>query len=757
MRILVVGAGALGGLVGAYLTRAGQDVTLLEVNQARAKLLNEAGLLVARVKEEEIAVAVRAVTLIDQQAPFDLVFVAVKTYQTDAAVRGVLRAVGPGTRFLSMQNGLGNAETIAAIVGAERVLCGITYHSVQHAGPNRLQYRPGIKPIQIAPFSGELTPDIQNIGDVFRTAGLDTDVVTNIDHAVWQKLLHNAVVNPVSALTGLTCREILADEDLLGFMRELSAEIIAVMRARGVPIVDEADPFRPIMGSLKALGKNRPSMWQDLSRGARTEVDALNGAILAEAVRLGLAAPHNAAIVRFIHSRERQKFLNRQAIAAQLGLERRADGARERPRPIVRATPKDADGGLPHGGPPLESTRKLKELIHGHYVDLTSATDDPDRLVAACSALGPVEVLRALDMAVYIPQNHAALLSASRQADRFIARASAEGYSQFSSSGMRADIGALLEGSSPLVTAHGLPGPPRPDVAVYSTNMGHELMPWFEFYGAHYGIPVVGLHPPPGLYELDAADIDAASGQMLRLVAELQRSTGRTMDIDRLAETVGLSAKAGALWEEILGLCRSTPAPITFFDMLIHMAPMVLLRGTPEAVHYYRLLKSEIEERLARGVAAVAGESHRFYWDGPPVWCALRPLSRLFMEAGVAIVASTFCAAFGLGDLEPNDPFGSMARVYTGVFGNRSEAYKSAYLAAKFEEFGIDGVVYHDCRTTAEASHVRYGLADRTQRLTGVPALVFEADSHDLRLFSTDRLEGLLTELLEQRVERHGV
>jgi benzoyl-CoA reductase/2-hydroxyglutaryl-CoA dehydratase subunit BcrC/BadD/HgdB len=188
--------------------------------------------------------------------------------------------------------------------------------------------------------------------------------------------------------------------------------------------------------------------------------------------------------------------------------------------------------------------------------------------------------------------------------------------------------------------------------------------------------------------------------------------------------------------------------------MLIHMAPMVLLRGTQEAVQYYRLLKSEIEERLAHGVAAVPGESHRFYWDGPPIWCALRPLSRLFMDAGVAIVASTFCASFGLSGLDPNDPFGSMARVYTGVFGNRSEDYKSAYLASQFVEFGIDAAVYHDCRTTAEASHVRYGLAERTQRLTGVPALVFEADSHDLRLFSTERLEGLLSALLEQRVER---
>ncbi len=73
----------------------------------------------------------------------------------------------------------------------------------------------------------------------------------------------------------------------MAFLRDLTAEIIAVMRARGIPIVDEEDPFRPIIGSLKALGKNRPSMWQDLARGMQTEVDAINGAIVAEAERLG--------------------------------------------------------------------------------------------------------------------------------------------------------------------------------------------------------------------------------------------------------------------------------------------------------------------------------------------------------------------------------------------------------------------------------------------------------------------------------------
>jgi 2-dehydropantoate 2-reductase len=442
MRILIVGAGALGGLVGAYLTRSGEDVTLLEVNQARARLLADAGLHITRVGQDEATIPVHVVTSLDGVEPFDLVFVAVKTYQTEDAVRAALGASTAKTLFFSLQNGIGNAEAISALVGEERVLCGVTYHSIEHAGPGRLRYRAGIKPIQVAAVRGGATPEAEVIGAAFRRAGFETNVVANVDHALWGKLLHNAVVNPTSAITGLTCREILADEDLIAFMRDLCAEIIAVMRVRGVPIMDEEDPFRPIIGSLKALGKNRPSMWQDLARGTRTEVDALNGAIVREAERLGLSVPHNAALVRFIHSRERQKFLRKQEIVQRLGLDRARAAGEEAPRPRLRTrtAPRDADAGMPPGGPPLESTRRLKALMHTYYVDLAAAANDPDRLVGACSGLAPVEILRAIDIVPYFPENHAALIAAARRAGPYIARAAAEGFSQFVSSAMRTDI-----------------------------------------------------------------------------------------------------------------------------------------------------------------------------------------------------------------------------------------------------------------------------------------------------------------------------
>ncbi len=751
MRILVVGAGALGGLVGALLAESGEDVTMLEVNRARARLINDSGLFFSEANKDERCVRVKVLGALEGLEPMDLVFVAVKSYQTEDAVRVALPLIGPRTRVLSMQNGIGNTEVMARILGPARVLGGITYHSIQHTGPNRLRYRAGIKPIQIAPNDGRITPEVEAIGKVFRKSGLNTNVVENIDHTVWQKLLHNAVVNPVSALTGLTCRELLDDDDIQMFMRDLCMEIVAVMRARGTPIVDEEDPYRPVIGSQKALGKNRPSMWQDLTRGQRTEIDAINGAIVDEAARLGLGAPLNWGLVRFIHSRERQKIVRKEEITLTIHA---ATDDRKRTS-ATRPTPMADEGGMPSGRVPLETAPRLKELVRDYFLDLQAAADSPDRLVAWCSGLGPVELVRAIGMTPYFPQNHAALIGASRQTGRYIPRALAEGFSQFASSAMTSDIGAMLVGDSPLVTVYGIDGPPRPDVVVYSTNDGHSLIRWFEYYGRHFGVPVQGLHPPASLDEVSRIETDTSVQQLLRLASRLEALTGRKLDFDRLAEVVSWSAQASDLWTQILQLARNVPSPLTFFDLLIHMAPMVLLRGTPAAVEYYQILKAELESRVAGDQAAVPGEALRVYWEGPPIWCALRPLARLFLDRRVAIVASTYTQTFALQGLDPDNPVESMARAYTSIFPNRSEDYKAAFLVSQFKDFAVDGVVYHEGRTAPEHSNVRYGLGVRLGRQTGLPSITIEADTHDLRLFSMEQMVTRLEEFIEQRNRSH--
>ncbi|RKZ15251.1 hypothetical protein DRQ53_09545 [bacterium] len=746
MKILVVGAGALGGMVGAHLTESGEDTTIIEINPARARLISDTGLFLTEGRKER-NIPMQVVTSVEGLPVMDLIFVSVKSYQTESAVRGLLPVVGAHTKMLSLQNGIGNTATMAELIGPEKVLCGITYHSIQHVGPNRLRFRRGIKPIQIAPYDGNITPEIRAIGDMFQRSGLDTEVAENVDEATWQKLLHNAVVNPVSAVTGLTCRELLNDEDMMAFMGGLCAEIIAVMRARGIPIVDEEDPFRPVIGSLTALDKNRPSMWQDLARGTRTEIDAINGAIVVEAERLGLDAPHNRALMQFIHSRERQKITRRREISQSVEQSKKAST----PSVSARATAMAEGGGMPAGRVPLRTAGKLKEIVRGYFQDLEAANRDPDRLVACCSGMGPVELVRAFGMTPYFPENHAALIGASRTSNSYIPRAMAEGFSQSIHSGMACDVGAMLAGDSPLVSAYGIAGPPTPDLVIYSTNSGHNLIEWFDYYGSRFDIPVFGLHPPAVLGDIDRVDIDAATQQMLRMAGRLEGVTGTSLDMDRLGEVVRNSARAATLWEEILELACSVPSPLTVFDLLIHFAPMVLMRGTPEDVEYYRILKEEVEERVAVKQAAVPGERFRFYWEGPPIWSALRSLSELFLERKVAVVASSFFTNFSLAGLDPTNPIESMATAYMMVLPNRSASYKRNTLVTEFESYGVDAVVYHEGRTSPQYSNVRQGLEVQMSRRTGLPSLVIEADSHDMRLVSISRLEKQLGEFIESQ------
>ncbi len=750
MRIVVVGAGALGGLVAAQLSEIGEDLAVIEINESRARLINESGLLISEGTKVERCVPLRVVTSVTDLETPDLVFVAVKSYQTRGAVESVLPLLGPNSLVLSMQNGLGNTEVMTEMIGSHRVLCGITYHSMQHVGPNRLRFRAGIKPIQIAPHDGNVTPQIKQIGEVFRRAGLDTNVVENIDNVIWQKLLHNAVVNPVSALTDLTCQEMLDDEDLQAFMRALCMEIIAVMRARGIPIVDEEDPYRPVVGSQNALGKNRPSMWQDLAKGTRTEVDAINGAVLKEAERRGISAPLNFSLVRFIHSRERQNLKRRQEISLTLEAAARPESPLA-PKVFLQPTPKAPEGGMPRGPMPLQAIPRLKELLLTYYQDVQAASDDPERRIAYASSTGPVEIVRAMGITPYFPEHHAALIGSSRQTGKYIPHALAGGFSHLASSAMNSDIGAMLAGDSPLVSMYGIAGPPRPDLVVFSTNGGNWLVPWFEFYGRHFQVPLHGLHPPSMLAEVGSIEVRAAAQQLHKLISRLQGTCGTRLDMDRLAEVVEYSAKATRLWREILALAEKVPSPLTFFDTLIHVGPLVVMRGTPEAVEYYTILKAELEDRLANNIAAVPGEGFRFYWEGPPIWCALRPLAELFHSHHAAIVGSSYAETYALRGLDPENPIESMARAYTSILTNRSDGYKEGYLVSAFQKHGVDGVIYHESRTCPEHCNVRFGLEVDLRRATALQAIVLEADTHDLRLFSMDRVKRKLENFIEMQ------
>jgi benzoyl-CoA reductase/2-hydroxyglutaryl-CoA dehydratase subunit BcrC/BadD/HgdB len=222
------------------------------------------------------------------------------------------------------------------------------------------------------------------------------------------------------------------------------------------------------------------------------------------------------------------------------------------------------------------------------------------------------------------------------------------------------------------------------------------------------------------------------------------------LDVAELEHRVALSREACRLWARCLEASASVPAPWTFFDQVIHMAPIVVLRGAEEAVSYYRDLAAELERRCEQRRGAVSPERYRIYWEGMPIWGRLRPLSELFSAAGAALVASTYCNSWIL-EFPEGDPWEGMAATYLNIFICRSEEFKEDYIAEVCRSFGCSGVVFHDSRTCPHNTNSRYGMPRRLKERSRLATLVLEGDLNDPRCFAVEearvRIEAFLEEL----------
>jgi benzoyl-CoA reductase/2-hydroxyglutaryl-CoA dehydratase subunit BcrC/BadD/HgdB len=216
---------------------------------------------------------------------------------------------------------------------------------------------------------------------------------------------------------------------------------------------------------------------------------------------------------------------------------------------------------------------------------------------------------------------------------------------------------------------------------------------------------------------------------------------------------VTLSRECTVLWKQVLQCGAERPAPLTFFDATIHMAPAVVLRGLPEAVEYYQLLLAELRRRIDDKIPAVEGERHRVYWDGMPIWGKLRDLSSLFSSLKTNIVASTYCNSWIFDAFDPSHPFESMARAYTELFIVRDESYKEAYMEKWIRDFSVNGLIFHDSRTCPNNSNSRYGMPQRMSERLGIPNLVINGDLNDLRCYSEEQAKTNIEAFIEQLEE----
>jgi benzoyl-CoA reductase/2-hydroxyglutaryl-CoA dehydratase subunit BcrC/BadD/HgdB len=184
------------------------------------------------------------------------------------------------------------------------------------------------------------------------------------------------------------------------------------------------------------------------------------------------------------------------------------------------------------------------------------------------------------------------------------------------------------------------------------------------------------------------------------------------------------------------------------------MGPAVVGRGTQQAVDFYKVLLSELEERVENGDGAVEDERFRIYWEGMPIWGRLRAHSELFAELKTCVLASTYCNSWIFSAFDPEDPFRSMAKAYTELFIVRSDEAKEKYITEMIEFFKVDGIVFHDARTCPNNSNCRYGMPQRLEMDTGVPALIINGDLNDLRCLSDEQTNTNIEAFVEQLEEQ---
>lgn len=401
----------------------------------------------------------------------------------------------------------------------------------------------------------------------------------------------------------------------------------------------------------------------------------------------------------------------------------------------------------------IAATNEMNRIMAEYFHEIDRAYKTGEKKIAWCTSVGPAELLLAMGFLVYYPENHGAMLGSARMAADLIPHANALGYSPDICSYLTSDIGSFLKGETPLQKAFGIESIPKPDVLVFNTNQCRDVKDWFSWYARKFDKPIMGIHTQRNLGEITEDHIRSTAKEIEALVGPLEKISGNKFDMDKFKQVVGLSRECSDLWKKVLETAAHVPAPLTFFDGTIHMGPAVVLRGNQQAVDYYKLLLKELEERVKNNEGAIEEERFRIYWDGMPIWGRLRAHSELLAGLKACVLASTYCNSWIFTDLDPKDPFSSMARAYSELFIVRSDDIKEKYMTRMIDLYKINGIIYHDAKTCPNNSNNRYGMPQRLEAKTKIPSLVINGDLNDMRCVSDEQTKTNIEAFIEQLEE----
>jgi len=300
--ITVVGAGAMGSFFGGLLAESGNDVTLVDVNDAHIGAISANGL---RLETDNGDRQVRSLRVCRPEGASDLpqlLVVFTKTLHTAAALSGVRHLIGPDVHVLSLQNGLGNVEKITEFVSPERILIGVTTWPADMVAPGHVHSH-GKGVVRLMAADGVSRPIVWQVTETLSAAGLACTSDSTVWAAIWEKVAFNAALNSICAVSGCTVDQLGLVPDGKRLADEVVVEVLSVAQRLGIE-VNVAKCKATVAGAIAQHKGHKPSMLQDVLAGRRTEIEAINGAAVAAAERVNLKLPTTETLLSLVRLAE---------------------------------------------------------------------------------------------------------------------------------------------------------------------------------------------------------------------------------------------------------------------------------------------------------------------------------------------------------------------------------------------------------------------------------------------------------------------
>lgn len=396
-----------------------------------------------------------------------------------------------------------------------------------------------------------------------------------------------------------------------------------------------------------------------------------------------------------------------------------------------------------------------RELMQAYYRDLETGAGP----VAYFFVPGNVvEVLRPFGFRPVYPEINALQCGVKKVAGANIQRAEDIGYSSDVCGYVKNDVGVhLSNGETPLGRI------PPADLLVCNFSGCNTFIKWFEALNHFQDAPMFLLDVP---YVRGAdtreQDVEYVTQQLWELVGICEDLTGTSLSEARLARVVEHSQEAEDLWAKVLALARHRPSPFdAYFEALFFMAPINVLRGTPECVDYYRVVLQEMEERVEAGVGPLPEEKVRVVYEGPPCWPHFRNFWELFQPWGAVGVASTYAKVGGLFDQgvrhDPAHPMESVAAYTLDCYTNWNLGMRGDLLRRYVEEYDADALVIHSVKSCRSFSVGQADFREQFVHELEIPTLMIESDLADPRYFSEAQLKNRVDAFFESLAHRRLV